>query len=416
MVTCVTPARRRAGRRVHTRPRWTAWPPLAAFAVVAGLWVAVHRVSGFGPGFADALRAVIGIHAVAELEHLAYDLADRLNQALRRGERPRARWAVPRAEPAEVTTLPTPAPLAPRVEVPAAPAPRFRPRDVGPVHAGWSAPGDGVWVPFGVAPSAGGDPLMYKTLLHPDPERSWTELYVAAIDLERVELRYVPGTREPVAVPDAPALERPGLVPAEHQPCLLAAFNGGFKTEHGHHGVRVSGVTLVPPRARSCTIAYYPDGSLRIAPWSKLAPTLPEMAWLRQTPPCLYDDGVLHPRLASGYQHGWGSSLEGKTVIRRSALGVDSDGKTLFVALGEHTSAEAIARGLHHAGASNIAQLDINHAFPKLLAYSWSAGELVATPLAEGFEHAPGEYVHRPSGRDFFYLLPAASARCTAAG
>jgi hypothetical protein len=286
-------------------------------------------------------------------------------------------------------------------------APPFRPRNVGPMYAQLDAPGDGKWVRLG----DGGRPegaLMYKTLIHPDVERAWAELFVVALDLRRIRLYLVPGTVEPQAtVPEALELARPGRVPDEDHAGVVAAFNGGFKTEHGHYGMFLDGVTLVPALPATCTIAWGKDGSLRIGTWSRLGSAVREAAWWRQTPDCMYENGKLNPRLAGGRESKWGSAIDGETVIRRSAIGTDAAGTTLFVGISNHTTASAIARGMHHAGAATVAQLDINFSFPKFVTFRQSpATKLkVAVPLAEGFEYSEHEFLRRASMRDFFYVM-----------
>jgi hypothetical protein len=285
MVTRITPARRLSGQIVQSNEgRWWAAGLLGVPSVLAGLWVAVHHVPGFGPLMADSLRALVGVKAVARLEDVAYGVEDRFNQLWRRNDKPRAYWVVPaaRATAKRAATAPS-TPVLPS-------APPFEPRDVGPMSAA-AAPGDGAWLPL-VPVNVGDERVrMYKTLLHPDAERAWAELFVVAIDLRSVELSLVPGTREPAATePEALALQRPGVIPPEHQALALAAFNGGFKTEHGRYGMRVGDVTLVAPHSEACAVAYYADHTLKIASWPALADSQSEMKWLRETPQCMYED------------------------------------------------------------------------------------------------------------------------------
>lgn len=443
MVRSVTPAGRVTGPRflaLSDRASVVAGVAMLVPALIIFAWIAVHRISGFAPWLADGLRRVIGIQGVAQLEEAVYAVEDRVNSVFWLGEKPRAYWEVPPEVPERARvagalvgpavaapslpgsvalpgsgTLPESAAL-PGAEAPleSAPAtrprepslPRFRPAPVGPVFAEFDAPGDGQWV---VLPDdAPGEPRMYKTLLHPDAERAWAELFVVALDLRRVSLHFVPGTVEPRATADEGLeLARPGRVPDEHHAGLIAAFNGGFKTEHGHYGTFVNGVTVVPALDDTCTIALTKDNTLHIGTWSKLDPDAREGAWWRQTPGCMYENGKINPRLAGGRVSKWGSTIDGETVIRRSAMGLDAAGTTLFVGISNHTTAPAIARGMRHAGAVSIAQLDINFSFPKFLTFRESADakHKVAVPLAQGFEYTEGEYLRRPSQRDFFYVM-----------
>lgn len=385
-----------------------------AFAGILGLWVAVNRVEWLGPYVADGLRAVVGTEAVARLEDFSYRLQDRVNRVFRRGEKPKAYWQVPKS-PARA------APVRPRpeaVQVPADGSPELPPfalADVGPVHQGWSAPGDGEWVPL-TDPDRLEDPVMMeKTLLHPDKGRSWAEVFIVAIDLRRVRLYLLPGRKEPVATVDAAqTMNRPGVIPEEHRDRVLAAFNGGFKTEHGQYGMFTEGTLLIPPKPKVCAIAGYRDDSVRISSWEKLEASADAMVFWRETPVCMYEEDKLHFRLADpDLAKKWGATLDGETVIRRSAIGIDRSGKVLFVAITNNTTARVIADGMHHAGAVTVAQLDVNYSYPKFVTYEkkkklaeGESAKRIAIPLADGFEFSEDEYIRAPSRRDFFYLMP----------
>ncbi len=253
----------------------------------------------------------------------------------------------------------------------------------------------------------GEPPYMMKTLLHPDPNRSWAEVFVVAVDLRRVRLHVVAGTREPAAdSPEGEKYERKALIPSEHQEELLAAFNGGFMTEHGGYGMQVDGVTIVSPKPNACTLAVYPDESVRIGTWSKL-PREPEPAWFRQAPECMWESDALHPGLQGGKGLKWGATLDGDTVIRRSAVGLDATREILFVAITNHSTARVLADGMRHAGAVDVAQLDVNWSYPKFVTFEPAASGdgRVAVALAAGFEYSPDEYVRKKQRRDFFYLV-----------
>jgi hypothetical protein len=405
-----TDPRRRRPSRGHFR---------AALAVIAvssvlgvmGLWIAVNRVAWLGPYVADGLRAVVGTDAVADLEDFAYHLQDRINRVFRRGEKPRAHWQVPTARPLPAKPVSPPPAPDPKVAV----LPPFRLRDVGPVHKEWSAPGDGDWVPM-LDPDRPDDaPYLMKTLLHPDKNRSWAEVFVVAVDLRRARLQLVAGTKEPVATEDTGlGLARPGMIPKEYREVVIAAFNGGFKTEHGQYGMFTDGTLLVKPKPGVCAIAAYNDDTVRIGNWDKLAETAPTMKFWRETPVCMYENDVLHFRLADpALARKWGATLDGETVIRRSAIGIDRSRDVLFVSISNHTTARVIADGMHHAGAVTVAQLDVNFSYPKFVTFekkkTSEAGETpkrIAIPLADGFEFSEDEYIREPARRDFFYLVP----------
>jgi hypothetical protein len=410
-------AAHRDGRRLRRRRgrlgRVLFWLAGAGVIGVLGLWIAVNRVAWLGPYVADGLRAVVGVDAVASLEDFAYRLQDRVNRVVRRGERPQAHWQVPAAPPK--VALPALPEKAAEDGNKAEAVPPFRLADVGPVHKEWSAPGDGTWVPMVDEKHGADSPYMLKTLLHPDKNRSWAEVFVVAIDLRRARLHLVAGTKEPAATEDAAlSMPRAGVVPAEARDSVLAAFNGGFKTEHGQYGMFVDGTLLVKPKPGVCAIAAYKDDSVRIATWNVLEDSAPQMTFWRETPVCMYENDKLHFRLADPtLAKKWGATLDGETVIRRSAIGIDKTGQVLFVSISNHTTARVIADGVHHAGATTVAQLDVNFSYPKFVTFeqkkNLDSGETpkrIAIPLADGFEFSEDEYIREPARRDFFYLMP----------
>ncbi len=213
----------------------------ALFVVAIALFWGVHHFPWLGPALADGLRAVIGPRAVARLEDWAYAIDDRWQRFHRTGEAPQTYWQVPEDD--------APTPTQDAGEPDASPA--FRPSDVGPMA--FHATGDGKWIAVATQ-GEGGKPLAYKTLIHPDSARAWAELFVVAIDLSRIHLRAVAGSVDPEAsTPEGRAAQRPAVVAPEDRAALVAGFNGGWKAEHGHFGMKVGGVTLLPPRDASCT-------------------------------------------------------------------------------------------------------------------------------------------------------------------
>jgi hypothetical protein len=386
------------------RLRWAIGVGVALPVLALAAWVAVHRIEWLGPMVANSLRAVLGTDAVAKIEDTVYAVEDRFNRVWRKDEKPKAYWQVPTGTTA--TAAPPPAPANDAAS--AAPVPVVRPKDPGPMHKSWSAPGDGVWLPIRDPRRPQEEPYMWKTLLHPDPNRSWSELFVVAIDVGRTRLHVVAGRNEPKSKePEAQTYKRIGHIPEQHHEELLAAFNGGFMTEHGFYGMKVDDVVLVKPRDNACTIAAYADDSLRIGSWKNLADGEKDMAWYRQAPACMYENGKLHPGLQAGSSAHWGATLDGETVIRRSAIGLNAKRDILFVAISNHTNARAIASGVFHAGATDVAQLDVNWSYPKFVLFEpGEAGpQRKAVALAPGFEFSEDEYIRKRSIRDFFYVM-----------
>jgi len=373
------------------------------------VWYAVHHFDWAGPLVANSLRSVFGDDNVAKLEDLVYGVEDRVNRLVKKNEPPKTYWQVPDAATASAT--PSSALVvdsaAPPSSAPSIAA--FQPVNPGPALKEWSAAGDGEWLGVVDARHPDEPPRMFKTLLHPDKGRSWSEVFVVAIDLKQVQVFPVAGTQEPQ--PDSEEARRylrEGKIPVERQPTLIAAFNGGFMTEHGGYGMKLEDVTIAKPKPRACTIAFYKDESLRIGSWQALGDGEPNMVWFRQTPECMWEGDKLHAGLQAGAGlKKWGATVDGETVIRRSAIGLNADRSVLYVAITNHTSARVLADGLHHAGATDVAQLDVNWSYPKFVTFEpiGHTSVLRPVPLAPGFEYSDDEYLRKKEKRDFFYIV-----------
>jgi hypothetical protein len=275
----------------------------------------------------------------------------------------------------------------------------FRPPEFAPPFAKTAKPGDGVWTPLR-------ETGLFRARVHAHAWKPEVEVTLVAADLRQVELGFVAGTEEPKSARVA-SERRPGVVPAAALSELIAVFNGGFMARHGQYGVRIGEDRFLDPRADACTIARYEDGALKIAPWQALESSEPTMAWYRQTPPCLLEDGRPNEWLESRPKL-WGGAENGDKEIRRSAIGLDSTGRTLFYAHGEWTTAEALADGLAAAGVAHAAELDINWSYTRFIIYGAPAmaGDppQVVEALVPKTKFSKAAYVSKPAERDFFYL------------
>ncbi len=404
-------------RRASRFRKWVLALAVAAPLFVGVLWWGVHTFSWAGPLVANTLRSTIGKENVTRLEEFVYSIEDRVNRTLKKNDAPKAYWAVPSGQThheKSATQLASQAsPGADQADADQANTEKqpevlspFAPADVGPVHKAWSAQGDGVWIPLVDPRRPDEAPRMKKTLLHPDHSRSWAELFVVAIDLRAVSVMPVMGYQEPRSdKKEAEGYVRPAKIPQAHYQALLAAFNGGFMAEHGSYGVFFDGITFLDPKDDACTLAQYKDGSFTVATWSRIKEKAPEMEWFRQAPNCMYEDNTMHPALKEYRARKWGATLDGETVIRRSAVGISADGQILYVGISNHTNAKVMALGMNHAGAVAVAQMDVNWSYPKFVTFKKEKDELLyPVALAEGFEFSDKLYLRERSMRDFFYL------------
>lgn len=308
--------------------------------------------------------------------------------------------------PSEIEPSP-PAPSASPAAAPERKAP-FPPPDFAAPFGRTKRAGDGVWQPVATGDAA---PLLYRSVVHPHAVKPSVYVAVVAVDLERANLELVAGTVEPPA-PPALADARLGLVAEADKPGLLAVFNGGFMAKHGNYGMMVDGAIFLPPRDEACTVALFrPDAAalrVQIATWPKLVSAQSSMRAFRQTPPCLLEDGALHPEIDSDARpRKWSASATGAYDVRRSALGLDATGTILFYGLGEWVTPHDLADAMKTAGAKVAAQLDINWSYTRFLVYGRPPPEKrlqVTETLIPKTKHTPFGYVEKASERDFFYL------------
>lgn len=390
-------------------PRRLAIGLAVTFAGIGGVWYGIHNIPGFGPALADGVRAVLGPSVVAWIEDTAYGLADDINVWRHKDDAPETFWDVPASAqalgPADAPMVAPPASgSAAAVAPPTPPGASFPPPRFEPPFPTVASPADGVWLELAEGRRDNDPPYLAKTIVHPDKKRPFAAVAVVAIDLPRIQLRLIAGTTEPLSEKVTLA-ERPGLIPTADQPDLIAVFNGGFKALHGQYGMMLGGKIFLPPRDIACTVGLYRDGTVQIRTWPNIQSTQSDMVAYRQTPPCLVEQGVLNNKLTESTKN-WGATVSGETVIRRSAIGIDASGKTLFYALGEAVSAQSLAQAMQAVGARDAAQLDVNYAYPRFLFFDHppAAERRAVMSLVPHVDYRSLDYVKEPSPRDFFYI------------
>lgn len=281
----------------------------------------------------------------------------------------------------------------------------FPPPAITPPVERTKKPGDGVWRTLEARGRARASAALASTIVHPHRIKPFVVVEIVAIDPSRLELELVSGTEEPEAK-HVPPERKTGLVPEARLDALVAAFNGGFKRRHGQNGMSVGADVFVPFLPDGCVVAKTEQGYV-LGPWSELEASAPSFRWARQTPPCLVHEGKRHPDVAGEYgQKKWGSAEDGNKEIRRSALGISPDGETLYFAIGDWVTAEALADAMLAAGVRTALELDINYSYTRFVLYEGArGGEPVATsPLLKELKFGRTEYWKTPAARDFFYL------------
>jgi hypothetical protein len=371
-----------------------------------------------GAALADDLRAIFGPEFVAQIESASFRIQDTVNRARYQasGGQSQLNWA----EGTVTTTLEIkrPTKTAPAKAVPAGTAQPGTVATPQPAFAAPAQPDTTVltapspanleWQPYGAL--VNGTPIMARSFVKPDPGRPYAQAALVRIDLSQIQLHLVPGTIEPVVAKPIPGFKRPGIIPtADQSPdILLAAFNGGFKSIHGHYGMMVDGTTLLGPTDGLATIALLPDGSIRIGQWGRDLTLNDNPTWYRQNCPLLVDAGQINPHVTDENRREWGYTVKNLDTTWRSGLGISQDGEFLIYAAGNSLTVQSLAEALQQAGAYYAMQTDINGFYTRFVTYQPASNAkatypLVANKLLNEMSGDPALFLH-PYDRDFFYV------------
>jgi hypothetical protein len=257
--------------------------------------------------------------------------------------------------------------------------------------------GEGQWTPVA---GPDGRAVGYRTVVRPDALHTSELVGVLRLDQHRVGLRLFPGLK----VPGDTAIPLPSAVPAEDDPSLVAAFNGGFRMQDARGGFFDAGVTAAPLVPGAASIAVRRDGTATIGAWGRDLAMADDVVAVRQNLSLLVDGGRPAPDLATADQRRWGSTLGNAVLVWRSGIGETADGDLVYVA-GPALSASSLADILVRAGALRAMELDINSDWTTCNLYHRdAAGQVVAEKLLPTMKRPAQRYL-TPDSRDFFAVL-----------
>jgi hypothetical protein len=356
------PSMRRA-RFDLARGELASTTPTTSPAAAMHAFPSMHLPKRFSHWVVDTLRAVpwIGAAPIAWLEDQALDARDTYRRLAFRASGDAASGAL-----AVAATDPRPPPLdtsRASVEEGHWPPPK--------VPSIWKSAeaGEGDWAPpdvpwsrptTGLAPDA--PPAFYVTFVRPDEERPYVKVLLVAMDMRQLELDMEAGVEDPE--PET-GPHGPGRIPRD--PAIYrrvaAAFNGAFKTEHGHYGMMVHKHVLLPPVPGAATVVVLDDGRVGLGSWGAdhkvggIAGVSDDaIVSYRQNLDPLIDRGQVNP---TG-RNLWGFTLPGKGAqTERSGLCVTTSGHLLY-AWGEDVSATKLAAAMKMGGCDYAMHLDMN--------------------------------------------------------
>ncbi|MGH7269905.1 MAG: hypothetical protein ACREJ3_05690, partial [Polyangiaceae bacterium] len=247
------------------------------------------------------------------------------------------------------------------------------------------------------------------------------------------------GTVEPIS---ATGEHGAGLVPRAPEVLdhFVAAFNGGFQTQHGEFGMAADGIEYLPPKPYAATVVELRDGSNGFGAWPDSARVPKDIVAFRQNLTALVENGKFNPwgrTWWGGAPPGWPDRIH----TARSAICLTVEGFVGYFYSGS-ISAQDLAKSMLMARCSFGIHLDMNmghagfefynvapeaHLAPlgRPLQSDWEAqGQVPEMPgyafrarrMIRGMGHMLfPRYIHREA-RDFFYLtsrsiLPGAPAK-----
>ena len=189
-----------------------------------------------------------------------------------------------------------------------------------------------------------------------------------------------------------------------------AAFNGAFKTEHGHYGMMVHKRVLLPPVPGSATVVVLDDGRVGFGTWGTdrnvggvVGVGDDEIDSFRQNLDPLIDHGRTNP---TG-RNLWGFTLPGKGAqTERTGLCVTTSGHLLY-AWGDDLSATSLAKAMTMAGCDYAMHLDMNPyhtGFIFLAVDGLAVGKYKSQLLTPAMSIPVDRYVQY-APKDFFYVM-----------
>ncbi|MEO1271151.1 MAG: hypothetical protein AAFX99_23920, partial [Myxococcota bacterium] len=279
-------------------------------------------------------------------------------------------------------------------------------------------PGEGAWVAMTqlVKPAQDRVPYFYQSWIRPDPNRSFAQVAVTAWDPARVHLGFVAGTREPDG---STGLKGTGMIP--RRPGLLsrmvAAFNGGFQTKHGHWGMVVERQVLLPPLGGGATVATTDEGRIVMGTWPDAGkprrrgmvppgkPIPKPIVSLRQNLQPLVDGDQLNPTGRVRWGGTAGVGTDGTHTTRTSICLMEGGAMAYF--FGHSLSADTIGMAMQQFHCSYGIHLDMNSGHSGFEFYHVrddQGSDFEARRMVKHMGHMKFPRYIQTDVRDFFYL------------
>jgi hypothetical protein len=227
----------------------------------------------------------------------------------------------------------------------------------------WTAPTQ-PWIKTTPTPEGGEAPpsMFYRAFVRPDEERPYAKVIFVAMDMRQLDLEIEAGNEDPKPLTGPPGAGRIPRDPAVYTK-IAAAFNGGFKTEHGSYGMMLNKRVLLPPQPGVATVILTKDHRYGLGSWGSNKDVggiadieASDIVSFRQNLDPLVDNDKVNP---SGRAQ-WGFTLPGTTMqTERSGLCVTNAGHLLY-AWGDDVSATTLGKAMKMASCVYGMHLDMN--------------------------------------------------------
>lgn len=271
-------------------------------------------------------------------------------------------------------------------------------------------PGEGQWTPHQpewMHKIAGAPAPFYKTFVRPDPLRPYSKIILVAMDSRQLDFDMEAGVEDPK--PTVGSFHGTGRLPRELKVAkrAVAAFNGGFKTEHGHYGMMIKKRVLLPPVPSGATAVVSDDGRFGMGAWQPSRDIPADILSYRQNMDPLVEDGLFNPR----QRPSWGAVLPGQPKLtgqqtERSGLCITKAKHTLYV-WGDDVGPDALGKAMQLAGCDFGMHLDMNPYHTGFVFMSFDDAQYksgkseILTPLMSISNRRYIDY----NPKDFFYVM-----------
>lgn len=242
-----------------------------------------------------------------------------------------------------------------------------------PIKSMWKTPdpGEGEWTTpkqdwvKTLPTAANGDKPpspFYETFVRPDEDRPYAKVLLVAMDMRQLDVGMEAGSEDPKPLTGPPGTGRIPRDPQVYQR-VAAAFNGGFKTEHGNYGMMLNKRVLLPPVPGAATVILTKDGKVGMGSWGA-KPVVggingveaADILSYRQNLDPLVDQDKVNP----SNRGQWGFVLPGTSMqTERSGICVNAAGHMMY-AWGDDTSATSLGKAMKMAGCIYGMHLDMN--------------------------------------------------------